>query len=487
VLKGEVSLPIPGMIFERRDMLPKRRITSWLYLFVLISILYGCTQNFPPAVEPDGEARRAHVESKRMQARVGIYLNDDLGGYDYERRILGVTFRMQVGDSLSSILPQMTSAMMLGNVVAVKSLPPYDDNYRPDVDAVIEPDILYAYGNVSGILTGYVDAKIRMGMTLYDLDGRVLWQDAATGVSRSGELNLAGNYLGTLEKADQTAYEAAFSAAARITDDFNNSRQKGFSIAGEAQIPRETADNTKLSDIALFRQYYQAGRLQYEKRRFYQALLFFEKAANVNPADLSTLFYRAVCYTYTGQRNAAIVKFRKFRELTESAPEIRDAEKWLALLEKPLKIGIVPAGSGQTEMHSALQRVLMDSGMYEVKNLTDLKIPSRDSKDAKFDEFLDKCLKKGMRIVILDDIGYIAGKAVKDSQGKGDVATDYIVGITAKVYSTAKKELKTEIRIDEKENAIKKRSEAEEQAIKERLLRRGAKELVLRLLENDIY
>jgi tetratricopeptide (TPR) repeat protein len=468
-------------------MLPKRRITSWLYFFILISTFYGCAYNFPSAAEPNGEACRAYPESKKMQARVGIYLNDDLRGYDYKRRILGVTFRMHVSDSLSAILPQMTSAMMLEDVVAVKSLPPYDDNYRPDVDAVIEPDILYAYGNVAGTVTGHVDAKIMMRMTLYDLDGRVLWQDAATGVSRSGELNLAGNYLGILEKADKTAYEAAFSAAARITDDFNNSLQKGLSVTGELQIPREPVSKTKLSDFELFRKYYRAGRFQYEKRRFHQALLSFKKATNSNPADLSTLFYLAACYTYTGQKNTAIVKFRKFRELSESAPEINDAEKWMALLEKPLRIGMVPAGAGHGKMHGILQRVLTDSRMYEVENLTGLKIASRDAKTAALDKFLDKCLKKGMRIVILDDVGYTASKAVKDPLGKGDAATDYIVGITAKVYSTKKKELKTEIRIDERASVVKKKSKAEEQAIKEQLLRKGAKELVLRLLENDIF
>ncbi|MEJ2698020.1 MAG: hypothetical protein P8013_15415 [Candidatus Sulfobium sp.] len=418
---------------------------------------------------------------------MGIYLADDLRSYDYKRRILGATFRMQVGDSLSAILPQMTSAMTLGDVVAVKSLPPYDDSYRPDVDAVIEPDILYAYGNVAGTVTGHIDAKIKMRMTFYGLDGRVLWQDVATGVSRSGELNLAGNYLGILEKADSTAYEATFSAAARITDDFSNSLSKGFSITGEAQIQREPADNARLSNISLFRQYYRSGRLQYEKRRFFHALLSFEKAANVNPADLSTLFYQAVCYTYTGQKDIAIARFKKFRDLTESAREIRDAEKWMALLKKPLRIGIASSGSGQGKMHNELQRVLTESRMYDVKSLAGLKISTRGAKTAAFDKFLDKCLKEGMRIVILDSIDYAAGKEVKTPPRKGDAATDYIVSITAEVYSTKKKKLKTEVRIDERASAITKKSKEEEQAIKEQLLRKGAERLVLRLLENDIF
>lgn len=464
-------------------MSPKGRITSWLYFFILISILCGCAHSFPPASEPSDEAC---PKSRKTQTRVGIYLNDGLKSYVYKRRILGATFRMQAGDSLSAILPQMTSAMTLGDVVEVKSLPPYDDNYRPDVDAVIEPELLYVYGNVTGTVTGHVDARIKMRMTLYSLDGRVLWQDVATGVSRSGELTLAGNYLGILEKADSMAYEAAFSAAARITDDFNNSLSKGLSITGEAHIASGPADDAKLSNISLFRQYYRLGRLQYERRRFYQALLSFVKAANVNPADLSTLFYQAVCYTYTGQKNTAIVKFKKFCDLTESAQEIRDAEKWMALLERPLKIGLVASESGEDNMHSELQRVLTESRMYDVKNLADLKISSQGAKTAAFDEFLDKCLKEGMRIVILDNVDY-AGQAVKAPAGKGEAATDYIVSITAKIYSTKKKKLKTEIRIDERASAIEKKSEAEEQAIKEQLLRKGAKKLVLRLLEDDIF
>ncbi len=462
----------------------KHRIISWLYLLILISAFYGCAHNFRSAAGQNSESCRAYPESKKMHASIGIYLNDDLRGYEYERRILGVTFRMHVGDSIAAILPQMTSAMILGDVVEVKSLPPYDDNYRPDVDAVIEPDILYAYGNVEGTVAGRVDAKMMMRTTLYDLDGRVLWQDTATGVSRSGELDLAGNYVGILEEADKTAYDAAFSAAARITDDFNNSSQKGLSIT---KIPREPATGAKLSDLELFSRYYREGRLQYEKRNFFQALLSFEKATNSNPADLSTLFYLAACYTYTGRKNTAMVKFGKFRELAESTREIGDAEKWMALLEKPLKIGMAAAGTGHRKMHDELQRILTDSGMYEVKNLTGLKIPSPDAKTAEFDKFLDECLRKGMRIVILDNVDYTVRKAVEAPPGMGDTATDYIVGITAKVYSAKKKELKTEIRIDERTTAVKKKSTAEEQALKEHLLRKGAKELVLRLLEDDIF
>lgn len=461
-------------------------ISLWFYFLILISTFYGCAYNLPSASNPNNEACRMSPESKKTHARVGIYLNDDFREYDYKRRLLGTTFRMRVGDSLYAILPQMTSAMMLGDTVTVKSLPPYDDNYRPDVDAVMEPEILYAYGNVAGTVAGNVGARIIMRMTIYDLDGRVLWQDTATGISRSGELDLAGNYLGILENADRIAYEAAFSAAARITNDFNNSRRKGLSITGEIQGPPASYNNSKFSDIALFRHYYDSGRLQYENKRFYQALISFEKAMDANPADLSTLFYLAACYTYTGQKNMAVLEFSKFRELTESPPEIRDAEKWMSLLERPLRIGVVPAGPGD-EGHSILKRVLADSGMYEVNELPGLKISAADSKDAEFDKFLDECLEKGMRIVILENIDYTAGKAVKASPAGADTATDYVARITAKVYSTKKKELKTEIRIDERETSIRKESRAGEQAIKDRLFERGAKELVLRLLENDIF
>ena len=122
--------------------------------------------------------------------------------------------------------------------------------------------------------------------------------------------------------------------------------------------------------------------------------------------------------------------------------------------------------------------------MYEIVDTADLVVPQTPSD---FLQFLDSCAKKGIKMVILHDIDSSSQKAQSNHDNGEDVATEHLVKISAKVYSTKNKNLKTEIKINEKSSTIREQSVADEMQSQQQLLQSGAKKLVLQLLKNDIY
>jgi tetratricopeptide (TPR) repeat protein len=472
-------------------MISRHAISFLIRMIILTCLFSGCVHDVPPAIAPDGATTcQTRVQTRKMQAKVGIYLNDDLRKYVYRRKTMGVTFMMNIGESLSPILTQMGSAITSKDVVMVDSLPPYSHDYRPDVDAVIEPEIVYCYGNVTGTVTGHIDAKVIMRMTVYDIDGDVLWQDEATGVNRSGELNLPGNYLGILENADKTGYGAVFSAASKLVDDLTAAHPGGLYTVDTFETPRAPVSESSVPDMELFEQYYRSGRFQYEKRHFCQALRSFEEASILNPGDLSTLFYLSACYTYTGNKNKALNGFRKFYALCQTNQEADDATKWITLLEVPLKIALVsPDGAhGMDREDLLIQRSLTDSGMYAIVKPGGMEgRPFSAMTPPEFDHFLDECHDKGIKIVLVGAVDYKVTKAVTEGPDDADAALDHIVTLSVRAYSTNKKELRTEITITEKASTIGETNMAEEAAIEKQLLERSGTRLVLKLLKNEIF
>ncbi len=79
-------------------------------LLILICTLAGCVYDVPLAVSPREETCQAAVQKGKTQAKIGIYLNDDLRKYAYKRKMMGMTFRMNIGESLAPILTEMGAA-----------------------------------------------------------------------------------------------------------------------------------------------------------------------------------------------------------------------------------------------------------------------------------------------------------------------------------------------------------------------------------------
>ena len=154
-----------------------------------------------------------------IPAKVGIYIADDLKHYVYTQQKLGMLFRMNVGEYLVPISRQMVGSLFQ-DAVYVSQAPPYLGANKPDVEAVVVPEVLYCYGNAIGIASGTIEAAITLRITAYDLSGRVLWQDERTGTSQSGTLNFVTTFLAGMDQVGKVAYAAALRAALNIIKDF---------------------------------------------------------------------------------------------------------------------------------------------------------------------------------------------------------------------------------------------------------------------------
>lgn len=466
----------------------KYKVRVLINAFLLSALLSGCVHNVPLAVDPNKDMSRAFPSTKKLPAKVGIYIGDDLKKYVYKQQKMGMTFQMNVGEYLPPIGLQMASSMF-EDVIPVTSLPPYNNGYKPDIEAVVVPEILYCYGNAVGTLSGYIEGKALIRITAYDLGGKVLWQDEAMGESRSRELSFVGAFLGGMEEVGKTGYDAAFSAAVKIIKDFNARPPKELYSLLEIKSVGTLRNRQNISNFEIFQNYYQKGQFQYEKKNYYQALYSFEKAENLNPDDQSTLFYIGVCYTYTGQKDRALEEFRRVVDLGSRSREATDAKEWIDLLSEPLKIAIVNSRTaGDRGLNDGLiSQALQDSRMYELVDVNDLRPPTATNPQKEWNQFLERCFKKGIKVVIISDIDSLSQKIRIDQQPIGDVATEHVVKISSKAYTAKKKEVKADIKIIERTSTMREQSKEAEDTIKGQLLKNGAEKLVLRLLEKDIY
>jgi tetratricopeptide (TPR) repeat protein len=464
------------------------KLNVFIKAFLLGALLSGCIHNVPLTVDQNKDMSRVFPAIKTIPAKVGVYIDDDLKKYVYKQQKMGMHFKMNVGEYLAPISLKMGSSMF-EDVIPVNSLPPYNDIYKPHIEAVVAPEILYCYGNAVGTLSGHIEGKVLIRITVYDLSGKVLWQDEAMGESRSREMSFEGAFSGGLQDAGTTGYDAAFAAAIKIVEDFNARPPKEFIRLLEINSIGTLSNRRDISNFEIFQNYYQEGRVQYEKKNYYEALYSFEKAENLNPDDQSTLFYIGVCNTYTGAKDKALEKFRRVVDLGPGRQEATDAKKWLDLLSDPLKIGLVNAHTASDPWlnEGPISQALRDSHMYELVDVNALRPPTATNPQKEWNQFLDRCFKRGIKIVIMNDIDSLSQKIRVEQQPDDDIATEHVVKISSKAYSAKRKEVKADIKIIERRSTIREKNKEEEGAIRQQLLKNGAEKLVLRLLENDIY
>jgi len=455
------------------------------YIFLMIAImLSGCARNAP--VVDSAKDSQARLARKKMPIKVGVYLSDDLKQYIYKQTKKATDFQMKVGQYLPQIAMTMGSAMF-DDVVWVDSLPPYDDNYRPDVEAVIKPEILFCYGNTVGVFAGYQQAKIKLRVTVYGLDGNSLWQDEAIGESRSNDLDYS--YLAGMDEADKTGYRAIASATVRIIDDFHAKPPLELLSLVEIKEAEKLREQGVLPDVELFKTLYEKGQFQYGKKNYYQSLYLFAKASSLAPEEPAALFYTGASYTHTGDKQSALKQFENLIKKKTAGQEAADAKKWIQRLNDPLKIAVIGANKadGLGLNDDAVQDALSNNGMYKIIDTAKLMPAGHAMTTPEFSQLLDKCYKKGVKVVILHDVDSSSEKVPSNHYSGEDVATEHKVRISAKAYSTKKKQLKTEVRIDEGASAIQGQTAEEATQTKQQLLQSGAKKLVLQLLKNDIF
>ena len=125
--------------------------------------------------------------------------------------------------------------------------------------------------------------------------------------------------------------------------------------------------------------------------------------------------------------------------------------------------------------------------MYELVNIGDLGPPADVSATKNLNQFLEKSAKNGVVIILYMTVNDLTGRVPIQQKSSGDTADEFSVRLVAKVFSTKKKQQRTEIVVMERASALVPKTNQEEDSIKEELLKRGTEKLLLRLLENDIF
>ena len=477
----------------------KLKVPEKLCSIVVLSIAVifsGCT--YTGIVKPEGmtevqQTRLDFPETKKIPLSVGLYLGEDLRKYVYERQKTTMTLQMNVGETVALVSRQM-AAKMFKEVALVDSLPPYTDGYRPDVEAVVEPEILYFDGDATGAVSGHIEAVVRMRITTYDLAGKILWQDEAVGKSRSGQVNLIGTFMTGMEEVRKTTHQAAFNAATRVINDFNDKPPREvYSLVETEKMPTLT-NQRNISNFDMFKEYYEKGQFQFKRKNYYQAMRSFIQAENIDPGDLSAKFYVGTCLFYTAQRDKAAEKFRQVVKQGPNTQEAKDSAKWLDLLKKPLKIGTVVSGVGRGDKYPVMMpdenpvnTTIRKSSMYELVNLAELKPPVDVTQAKSLDQFLERSAKKDAVIILYITVTDRTSRIPMQHKSSGEIADEFSVRLTAKIFSTRKKQQRTEIVITEGTNTLLYKRNQEEDAIIDQLLKRGTEKLILRLLENEIF
>jgi tetratricopeptide (TPR) repeat protein len=426
-------------------------------------------------------------EAKRIPIKVGLYVSEDLRRYVYKQQKMDIILHMNVGEHVTPISKQL-AAKMFRDVIFVDSLPPYTGQYKPDVDAVVEPEILYFDGNAIRTASGHIEAAAKMRVTVYDPAGKIVWQDEALGESRSGTTARG------MDEVGRTVYRAVLEAAVKIIGDFNEKPPRGLYSLLESEKIATLKNQRNIPNFDMFKEYYENGQYQFKRKNFHKALSSFEKAENINPGDPLTTFYVGVCLFYTAQKDKAAEKFRQAVRQGPGTQEAKDSAKWLDLLKEPLKIGTVVLDTGKgakdptmLASDNLINTTIGKSPMYELVNVGDLGPPADVSATKSLNQFFEKAAKNGAVIILYVVVNDLTSKAPIQHKSNGEIANEFSVRLVTKVFSTRKKQQRTEITVTERTRAFGFKTNQEEEAIKKQLLKRGAEKLVLRLLENDIF
>jgi len=463
---------------------------GFILLCGLILMQAGCAHNVPIKKDATADIRRLFPPQKKINARVGFYLSEDIRSYVYSQQKMGMTFRMEVGKYLVPISKEMIAALF-EEVVEVTSLPPYVGDYRPSVEAVVEPQIIYAYGNAVGTVSGYVESTVLFRINGYDLSGEFIWKGEALGQSRSKEMNFAVVFLSEMEKVGEVGYQAGLDAAKKIVDDFERNKPPEFySLLELKTLPSKKSKQGERSD--LFQAYYDKGLDLFKKQEFEQAAYSFSRANELNPEDLLTQFHMAICDIYTAQKSKALARLNAILQKNPSDKKLAaDCTQWINRLNDPLRVNLVfvkdAAGVPTAGNQDVLTSRLRGSGMY-VPSQSPFTLNSQNAEASPdWQRYLDQSYKDGAKLVML--VSTSGGRNISNTPNDpgGVSATIFSVKSDVKVYGAKTKKEVGGFSLTNTAARIQKPDGQGEQKIYQGLMEANSDRVMFSLLKNDFF
>ena len=175
---------------------------------------------------------------------------------------------------------------------------------------------------------------------------------------------------------------------------YNRQPQELYSLL-EIKRAENLRNTGALPSFELFKQLYEKGSFQYDKKNYHQSLYLFEKASIIEPDEPSVLFPMGASYFHIGDKDSALKKFEYVIAKKPSKQEVSDSKQYIQLLNTRSTIGIIGGNkSNKSALNDTLiHNALVYSGMYEVIDTADL-VASQTPSD--FSQFLDSCSKKAV-------------------------------------------------------------------------------------------
>ncbi|OPY74627.1 MAG: hypothetical protein A4E65_03803 [Syntrophorhabdus sp. PtaU1.Bin153] len=430
--------------------------------------------------------------TRLIHTGAGIYLNDQLKKYVYRRQRRDQAIQINIGKQLAGVSRLMSSSLFHDTLI-VEALPPLAGNYGDDVRAVVKPEITYfgvSTTDMNDDFAGSVKAMVRMRVTIYDLDGKVLWRDEAWGEGTGGSVNPARGAEGHQEEMERIGYQALLSAASKIINDLNTQAPAQLYAAlepSELFVQKSTAGLTDTDLVGIYRE---RGEAELNRRNYHQALYWLNKSDRISPGDMLTSFYLGVCWVYVGQKSRGLEKFRQVIRNDPESQMGKDSAKWVETIRNPLKIGVVVIERGNRAKvlpaDNVVYRTIKESRAYETVDVSDLK-PTLDlTNREEFKGFLERCARKGLTLVVYVYTDRLEITGTHGGALEGDSAKDYITTATAHVFSTKKKRMHSQVSVQENSSVLIENTAEEREAIRNELLERASGRLVLKLLARDI-
>lgn len=472
-------------------MVEKRN--SWTtvpLLFASILMLSGCVQNIGMSQDHTRDINKLFPVTEKIHAKVGVHIPDEMRNYVFRQNKAGVTFQMEMGRYLVPICMAMAGAMF-DEAVEVGSIPPYLESYRPDVEAVVEPEILYAYGNASGFLSGQIEARVKFRIRAFDLSGKTIWHGEAMGEARNENVDFVATLLSGLDRVGNVGYEAAMRAAQKIVRDFNASRPLELYALLEVKALAEPRSQKKSAVLEQAEKLYQKGMYHFDKKNFQQALYGFQQAERISPDDPVFRFYIAICRMYTGQRTRAIEDFNNvLSRCSKGSKMATDCRSWIERLNDPLKISVIFVGSQDSfpeDLRRGYLQAFKQCGMYNVLDVSEAAGGGPQMEPKALDRLLDTCLAKKGRIVLFVQGVRNSRELVEPGPKGGDVAWESTVDTNMIAYGTKKKKKVLEVVLNETAARLNKQPDSSSVPLYMVLTQKSAERAVLALLGDEIF
>jgi hypothetical protein len=151
----------------------------------------------------------------KMPVNIGLYVSEEFRNYRYtdSTKTLGTTYDFWNVGSESSGMFETGLSQVFQKVVVVDQKPPFPKAPPVPLRVVVEPKIEGLDFKVPAIVVQKWSARIQYQIVVYNLEGKVIWQKAITGI---GEV--PGSYTRTTEELGNNPAKPATAAIIDATD-----------------------------------------------------------------------------------------------------------------------------------------------------------------------------------------------------------------------------------------------------------------------------